>query len=353
MSHQALRSIDANLNRSTEALAVLEDIACFLLDDAAISQQLNAVRRKLAQSAWSLRIRLLLQRDTERDVGADIGAVSERQDVADTIIANAKRAEESLWVLEELAKLPDISTVLNSRDFEQARFALYKLESRLLSRVLRVKKKRQLTGLYVILDTEFLGGRDEVEVAREIIRGGAKAIQLRDKQRSKGRLLPIAQKLQNLCARSGVLFIINDHLDLALCSDADGLHIGQEDLPLPAVRKELAVDRIVGCSATTVSQAVKAEGEGADYVAVGSMFSTTTKKDAIVVGLETLKEIRQAVSCPLVAIGGINESNVEQVVAAGADSVAVIGAVLGKENVGMATEQLVARMDSARRQCQK
>ena len=349
MSHQALRIIDANLNRSTEALSVLEDIARFLLDDAAMSQQLGAMRYSLAQYALSLGTELLSQRDTEGDVGADIEGVSERQNLADTIIANAKRTEESLRVLEELAKLPDISTVVNSSDFEQARFSLYNIERRLLSRILREEKKKQLTGLYVILDTQALVGRDEVEVAGEIIQGGAKAIQLRDKQRSKGRLLPIAQKLQKLCADSGVLFIINDYLDLALCSDADGLHIGQEDLPLAAVRKELAVDRIVGCSATTVSQAIKAEGEGADYVAVGSMFSTTTKKDAIVVGLDMLKQTKQAVSCPLVAIGGINENNIEQVVAAGADSVAVIGAVLGKENVRVATEQLVAIIGLARR----
>jgi len=353
VSHQPLRIIDANLNRSSEGLRLLEDMARFLLNDAAISQQLNAMRRDLAQNAWSLGIKLLSQRDTERDIRADIEAVSEWHDIADMIRANAKRVEESLRVMEELAKLPDISGMLNSRDFERARFALYNVERRLLSKILREEKKKKLTGLYVVLDTQALAGRDEVQVAGEIIRGGAKAIQLRDKQRSKGTVLPIAQKLQKLCADSGVLFIINDHLDLALCSDADGLHIGQDDLPLPAVRKELPIDKIVGCSATMVSQAIRAEGEGADYIAVGSMFPTAAKADAILVGPDTLKQIRQAVSSLLVAIGGINEDNIEQVVAAGADSVAVIGAVLGKENVKLATEQLVAKMDSARGQCQK
>ena len=346
MSHQPLRIIDANLNRTSEGLKLLEDVARFLLDDAAISQQLESMRHGLAQNAQSLSIKLLSQRDTEHDVA--IETVSERQDMADIIIANAKRAEESLLVMEELAKLPDISRILDSSELKQTRLALYTIERRLLSKILREEKKKRLIGLYVILDTKALAGRDELQVAGEIIQGGAKAIQLRDKQRSKGKLLPIAQKLKILCADSGVLFIINDYLDLALTSEADGLHIGQEDLPLPAVRKELPVDRIVGCSVTTVSQAIKAQDEGADYIGVGSMFPTTTKKNAILVGVDMLKQIRQAVSSPLVAIGGINEENVEQVMAAGADSVAVVGAVLGKEDVKVAAQQLVAKMGLAR-----
>jgi thiamine-phosphate pyrophosphorylase len=332
---------------------VLEDIARFLLDDAPVGKELNSVRHSLAQNAWSLGTRLLSQRDRGRDVGGGIEAVSEGHDIADMIRINAKTAQESLRVVEELAKLPDIGATLDSGAFERARVALYSIESRLVSRALREEKKKKLTGLYVILDTQALAGRDEIQIAGEIIQGGAKAIQLRDKQRSKGKLLPIAQKLQELCADSGVLFIMNDHLDLALISDAAGLHIGQEDLPLPAVRKELPIDKIVGCSVTMVSQAIKAEGEGADYIAVGSIFPTAAKANAVLVGLDTLKQVKQAVSCPLVAIGGITEDNIGQVVAAGADSVAVIGAVLGKEDVRVAAEQLVAKMDLARRECQE
>ncbi len=353
MSRQLARIIDANLNRSSEALSVLEDIARFVLDDAATSQQLNAMRRKLAQSAWSLGIELLSQRDREHDIGGDTGVASERHNIADVIRINAKMVQESLRVIEELTKLSDISATLDSGEFEEARVALYSIERRLVSKILREEKKKQLTGLYVVLDTQALAGRDEVQVAGEIIQGGAKAIQLRDKQRSKGRLLSIAKKLQELCADSGVLFIINDHLDLALCSDADGLHIGQQDLPLAAVREELPIDKIVGCSVTTLSQATKAECEGADYIAVGSIFPTAAKLNAVLVGLDTLKQVKQAVSRPLVAIGGITEDNIEQVVAAGADSVAVIGAVLGKENVRAATKQLVAKIDLARRKCQE
>jgi thiamine-phosphate pyrophosphorylase len=145
---------------------------------------------------------------------------------------------------------------------------------------------------------------------------------------------------------------MNDYLDLALAVDADGLHIGQEDLPLPVVRTQLPIDKIVGCSVTTVSQATKAQNEGADYIAVGSMFPTATKREAIVVGVEMLKELKQAVSAPLVAIGGINQNNIGEVIAAGADAVAVISAALGEKNVKGAVRKLVAEMEVVREKCQ-
>jgi thiamine-phosphate pyrophosphorylase len=270
----------------------------------------------------------------------------------DLVTANAKRVEESLRVIEELAKLPEMNSMLNSAGFEQKRFALYALERDLISRISRRDKIEKIAGLYVILDRQFLAGRDELEVTSQIIEGGARVIQLRDKQSKKGELLLLAQKLRELCSQAGVLFIVNDYLDLALAADADGLHIGQEDLPLPAVRRELPIDAIVGCSVTTVSQATRAQNEGADYIAVGSMFPTTTKKEAIVVGVDMLKELKRVVSVPLVAIGGINQNNVGEVVTAGADAVAVISAVMGEKDVKGAVHKLVARMNMVKEKCQ-
>jgi thiamine-phosphate pyrophosphorylase len=270
----------------------------------------------------------------------------------DLVAANAKRAEESLRVVEELAKLPEISSMLNSAKFEQARFALYTLERDLISKISRRDKTEKISGLYVILDRQFLAGRDELDIAGQIIEGGARVIQLRDKQSKKGGLLLVAQKLKDLCSQAGVLFIVNDYLDLAMAVDADGLHIGPEDLPLPVVRRELPIDKIVGCSVTTVSQATKAQNEGADYIAVGSIFPTTTKKGVTVVGVDILKELKRILSAPLVAIGGINQNNVGEVVAAGADAVAVISAVLGEEDVKGAVQELIAKMDLAKGECQ-
>ena len=355
--------IDANLNRSSEGLRVLEDVARFLLNDAELSQRLKSLRHSLAQETKSLSVGLLSNRDSEHDVGhpyskdkkLTMKATSLRS-LLDLVTANAKRVEQSLRVVEELAKLPELSSVLNSANFEQARFALYPLERDLISRISRRDKIEKISGLYVILDRQFLAGRDALDIANQIIEGGARVIQLRDKSRfyrdKKGELLPVAQKLKELCSQAGVLFIINDYLDLAMAVDADGLHIGQEDLPLPVVRRELPIDKIVGCSVTTVSPATKAQNEGADYIAVGSMFPTITKKEATVVGVDMLKELKRIVSTPLVAIGGINQNNVGEVVAAGADAIAVISAILGEKDVRGAVQKLVAKVDLAKEKCQ-
>jgi len=292
-------------------------------------------------------MKLLSERDSELDVGANFEAASERQpeNLSSLVIANSKRVQESLRVMEELAKLSELSPTLNSNDFKQARFKLYTLEQELLSRILRRDKLSRLSGLYIILDTEILKGKDVVEIATRVIHGGAKVIQLRDKHCSKRELLLLAQKLRDLCYESNILFIVNDYLDIALGVDADGLHIGQTDLPLSVVRGELSVDKIVGCSTADLSQALEAEGEGADYIAVGSIFSSSTKEDATVVGIETLKQIRQAVSVPLVAIGGINRENISQVVSAGADAAAVISAILMEEDTSAAVYQMVAEIE--------
>jgi len=273
------------------------------------------------------------------------------QGLLDLVTANAKRVEESLRVIEELAKLPEIDSKLNSASFEQTRFTLYTLERDLISRISRRDRIERVSGLYVVLDRKFLVGRDEVDVARQIIESGARVIQLRDKQSKKGELLLVAQRLRELCSQTGVIFIINDYLDLAMAVDADGLHVGQEDLPLSIIRKELPIDRIVGCSVKTLSQAKEAQTEGADYIAVGSIFPTTTKREATVVGVDMLKELKRTVSTPVVAIGGINQNNVDEVVAAGADAIAVISAVLGGEDVKGAVRKLVAKIDLRKEQC--
>ncbi|MFO7772534.1 MAG: thiamine phosphate synthase [Dehalococcoidia bacterium] len=360
MSRQPLRMIDANLNRSSEGLRVLEDVARFLFDDAELRQRLRTLRHDLARETRSVRVKLLSQRDSEHHGGRPYPSAVEELDretialpsLLELVTANAKRVEEALRVIEELAKLPEISPMLNSARLEQARFALYTLERDLISRVSRRDKVGRMAGLYVVLDRQFLVGRDELDIASQIIEAGVRVIQLRDKQSKKGELLTVAQKLKELCSQADVLFIINDHLDLAMAVDADGVHVGQGDLPLPVIRRQLPIDKIVGCSVTTLSQATKAQDEGADYIAVGSIFPTTTKEGVTLVGVEVLKEVRQTVSIPVVAIGGIDHDNVGQVVAAGADVVAVVSAVLGQEDARGAVQQLVARIDLAKRGCQ-
>jgi thiamine-phosphate pyrophosphorylase len=352
MPRQMLRIIDANCNRIGEGLRFLEDVARFLLNDAALSHQLKAMRHNLVKSLSQFGPGLLSERNVESDVGTGT-EISHQQDLLSLVTANAKRVEEALRVVEELSKLPDLSSALHSKNFEAARFNLYALERELLSRLMRQQKIKQLTGLYVIIDSQTLGFKGEIDAARKAINGGAKVIQLRDKQRSKGELLDMSKKLRDLCSKSNVLFIVNDYLDIALASEADGVHIGQDDLPLSVIRKELPVDIVIGLSTSTLAQAQKAETEGVDYIAVGAIFSSPTKPEVKVVGLERLRQVRKAVSIPIVAIGGINRQNVAEAVAAGADSVAVIDAVLNQKDMESATRQLVKEIEKEAKNHQK
>ena len=338
-----LRLIDANLNRMSEGLRTLEDVARFLLNDATLSAKLKSLRHGLAIEDDSLKRNLLSARDSADDVGAFAEAEGEaqRQDLPSIVTANARRVEESLRVLEEFAKLPEI--MLDSAKLKQARFALYEIERELTAKILR--RQKSIAGLYVIIDPDVLMGRGEVEVAQKAISGGAKAIQLRDKNHNKGEILSKARELKALCAQSDVLFIVNDYLDIAIASGADGLHLGQEDLPVSTARQLLPIDRIIGCSTKTIAAALQAQTDGADYVAVGSMYPTASKTDTHVVGLETLRQIREAISIPIVAIGGIDAKNAAEVMAAGADSIAVISAVLGAADVEKAARQIAQSME--------
>ncbi len=343
MSEKTLRIIDANLNRLGEGLRLLEEIARLLLNDAALTQQLKTMRHELIIGDSSFQQQLLQSRDSKGDVGIDIEVPGEEKEreLPMVLVANARRVQESLRTLEELAKVPGTAARLDSEKFKQARFNLYTIEQKLLSKLLRQDKLKHISGLYVIIDTQALKGRHHVELASQAIHGGARTIQLRDKVQSKEKLLSVAQQLRTLCTEHDVLFIVNDYLDIALATDADGLHLGQDDLPVKVARKLLPLGKILGCSTTTVEQAITAQSEGADYIAVGSIYPTSSKETARVVGLERLRQIRQAISLPLVAIGGITKDNAADVIAAGADSVAVISAIVGAASPEEATRQIV------------
>lgn len=203
--------------------------------------------------------------------------------------------------------------------------------------------RESLKGLYVIIDPQVSRGRDEVEIAREALDAGARMIQFRDKTREKGLQLPIATAIAALCRQSGALCIVNDHVDLALAVGADGVHVGQKDLPVTVVRRLLGAGPIIGCSTNNANEARRAVADGADYVSVGRLFPTDSKSDTRPATLETLRAVKAAVSVPVCAIGGINGSNIDDVVAAGADIVSVIAAVVAATDVRESARALASR----------
>lgn len=345
MPDKTLRLIDANLNRAAEGLRFLEDVGRMLLDDAGLSQRLKDLRHYLVRGDVGFNRRLLQSRDAAGDVGVDLTVPGEdgQQDLPSAVVANSRRVQESLRVLEEMARLP--GAPLDTEKLRHARFSLYEIEQGLLMKLLRRVKLDRLHGLYVIIDTQALRGRSHREVAEAAVRGGAGIIQLRDKQLGKKGLLAAARQLKDLCAEHGALFIVNDYLDVALAVDADGLHVGQEDLPVETARRLLPPDKILGGSARTVAGALAARAAGADYLGVGAMYRTPTKQTAEVVGPERLREVKAAVSVPLVGIGGIDKDNIDKVMAAGADAAAVIGAALDADDITGAVRQLVAGIE--------
>jgi thiamine-phosphate diphosphorylase len=197
-------------------------------------------------------------------------------------------------------------------------------------------------GLYVIVDPAVCGGRAAIEVAQLALDGGARVIQWRDKLRDKGDQLVDARAIRALCREHGAIFIINDHADLAMACGATGVHLGQHDLPIAAVRPMLGDAAIIGVSTNNADEARAAEAAGADYVAVGAIFATATKDVTRAASLDRLREVKAAVRVPVVAIGGINGTNIASVVAAGADAAAVISAVCAAADVREAAAKLAA-----------
>lgn len=203
-----------------------------------------------------------------------------------------------------------------------------------------MRPARPIAGLYVITDAGLFAGRGHVDVARAALAGGARILQLRDKHTPDEELLPIARLVRKLADDAGALFIVNDRIELALAAGADGIHLGQEDMPCRRARS-LWPAGIIGVSIDDAATARQAEADGADYLGVGPIFGTRTKGDAgPAVGLEQIARARAASSLPIVAIGGISAANIASVAAAGAECAAVISAVVSAPDMEQATREL-------------
>ena len=203
--------------------------------------------------------------------------------------------------------------------------------------------------VYVIADRRLAGGRSHEEIAAAAVAGGATVLQLRDKELTTRQLVDAAARMLAVTRQAGIPLVINDRADVALAVDADGVHLGPDDLSVEAARRILGPNRLVGASAGTVEEAVRAELEGADYLGAGSVYRTSSKADAgPPIGIEGLRQIVQAVRLPVVAIGGINHANAAEAIRAGAAGVAVISAVVAAADITAATRSLVEVVRAAR-----
>lgn len=202
--------------------------------------------------------------------------------------------------------------------------------------------------LYVVLDRAAARGRSLDDLLEALIDGGCRMVQLREKEWPSGRLLPVAERLLARARRAGITFIVNDRVDLAVAIGADGVHLGQDDLPAPVARPLLRPGMILGVSTHSVAQAHAARDDGADYIAIGSVFATATKPDFELVGPGLVRKLRPDIRVPLVGIGGITHDNVGDVIRAGADGVAVISAVCATPDPTAAVRRFLEVIRSAR-----
>lgn len=198
--------------------------------------------------------------------------------------------------------------------------------------------------LYLVTDSDILDGRNFYQCIEEALKGGVTMLQLREKKASGKEFLEKAIRLRELTKKYNVKFIINDRVDIAMLCDADGVHVGQNDIPADKVREILGKDKIIGVSARTIEQAMKAKKDGADYLGVGAMFSTTTKLDAKPMSIETLKHIKQDSNLPVVAIGGLSLNNINKLEECNIDGFAVVSAILKSDNIKEECEKWINKI---------
>ncbi len=322
------RIIDANLNRSTEALRVLEEISRFIMNEDEISKELKYIRHELNQIQESGYDLFLNARDTENDVGVKIKNPDKRMNLENIFKANIKRLQQSLRVLAEY--MPE-----NFDKFENLRYKSYSLEKKMWD---KLKKSRlQNRKLYLVTNSDKFETEDLfLNAVASALKGGVDIVQLREKNMTANKIMELGKKVKLLCAEYNALFIVNDRVDIAFALNADGVHLGQDDMDVKSAREILGEGVIIGVSTHAFEQAQKAVEDGADYIGVGPVFITPTKPGRQSVGLEYVRWVSENIDLPAFAIGGIDLNNVSEVIANGAKRIAVVRAVINSENPELA-----------------
>lgn len=336
-----LRIVDAEANRASEGLRVIEDYVRFVLDDRHLTGLVKQLRHELTAALERLDTGdRLSARQSESDVGATLctPAEADRDDARAVAAASFKRVQQALRSLEEYAKLIDGPM---AAAIELLRYSAYTLERAVgitadsLARLLEAR-------LYVLLD----GCADEeafAQAAETLIGAGVHVLQFRDKRLDERQLLARARRLREITARSETLFIMNDRADLAVLSHADGVHVGQEELSVKDARRIVGPKALVGVSTHSIQQARQAVLDGANYIGVGPTFPSATKSFEKFPGLELLRAVAAEIRLPAFAIGGITRENLPQVVESGMRRVAVSAAVLKAADPGAAAREMLAR----------
>ncbi len=363
-----LRTLDAAANRAREGLRVIEDFVRFSLDDAHLSRLLKELRHELTERLSDLdRLGLAAARDTLGDVGTNIKTPREQTRLLpiNVVVANCRRVEEALRTLDEFSKLllghsadaavgeestnspqprPRLADPHLPAHLEQMRYRLYTIEKALTTTLV---SRERLAGcdLYLLV-TESLCHHGSGPAIRQALEAGVRIVQLREKELSDRRLLEAARRVREWTREADTLFIMNDRPDLAVLSEADGVHVGQDELSVREARRIVGPHRLVGVSTHTIEQARQAVLDGADYLGVGPCFATSTKSFDQLAGLDFVRQVAAEITLPWFAIGGISSANIAAVRESGASRVAVSGAVCSSSTPGRAAVELLEALHS-------
>ena len=317
----------------------MEEAARFLLDDAALCESIKSLRHDFASAVKAIDLPLPLYRDTPGDVGTRITlpSESERESVNDVVIAAGKRLSEALRAMEEYAKtLPNCTAPAM---LEALRYRGYTIEQKLTQRLSTQSRKQWK--LCVLISEHLCVNGDWQKVAKAVIDGGGDCIQLREKSLEGNDFWDRASWLVEQCHQAGVSVIINDRPDIAMLAGADGVHLGQGDLPCTKVRQLTSKQLLIGVSTSELAQAQQAYDDGADYCGIGPMFPTTTKHKPVIVGPDYLRAYRQWDKLPHLAIGGITPENLPTLIDAGVQGIAVSSVVCSADDPKHVVKQLI------------
>ncbi|GIW99546.1 MAG: thiamine-phosphate synthase [Pirellulaceae bacterium] len=341
-----LRVIDANLNRANEGLRTIEEVARLVAEDSVSALWAKRLRHRLASVAAGLdRGERLSRRSTVHDPGTSNRLVSEerRSSWEEVITAACERTSQALRVLEETAKIenPNLSV-----QFKNLRYETYDILAKIELRLHRDRRRLARSRLCVLVDCQRPVEAFAVYV-RRLVDAGVDMVQLRDKQADGRRLVEYGRACRKAIADTQAVLIINDRADVAVACRADGIHVGQDDLPIEEVRRFVPPSMWIGVSTHSVDQAIEAEEAGADYIGCGPTFPSQTKQFTEFPGTSFLMEVGQAIHLPYFAIGGITINNLSQVIAVGCHRVAVSHCVHGAADPSDAVRRLRGLLDAA------
>jgi thiamine-phosphate pyrophosphorylase len=329
------RILDTNLDRTREGLRIIEEWCRFGLNNSQLVAECKNLRQEVAQ--WHTE-EMKAARDTPGDAGTELSHAHEEQrsSIQSLLAANFCRVQEAMRVLEEYSKLYDPNM---GKAFKQMRYRVYTLESDLMG----YQRHQMLLRSHLYLVTS--PSENLITTVEAALKGGLTLVQYRDKTTEDCLRLEQAAKLRQLCHAYGALFIINDRVDLALAVDADGVHLGQQDMPIAMARQLLGTQRLIGRSTTNLQEMQEAIAQGADYIGVGPVYETPTKVGKAAVGLDYVSYAARNSNIPWFAIGGIDANNINDVIDAGANRVAVVRAIMQAEQPTLVTQYFLSQFN--------